>query len=197
MRKSSVKRLVMCWIACGVLTVFVSAIKIAPLSATESPRPVDRLAAQAIFDKLKKLSGTWHGKSTRGWEEDSVAEVIAKGSVVTMRSAEPDPESAMMTAFHMDGDRLLLTHYCESGNQPRLVAASVEEGGRKITFTFVDGTNMPSRNVGHMDKVVFTLLDEDHFTEQWTWYQNGSERWLEVIDNQRTPAGKSKGADQK
>jgi hypothetical protein len=197
MLKSSVTRMAICWIACGILSGCISAISAAALSAKEAAQTVDRAAAQAVFEKIKMLSGRWRGKSTRGWEEDSVAEVIAKGTVVTMRSAEPDPDSAMMSVFQMDGGRLLLTHYCEAGNQPRLVATSVEENGRKITFTFLDGTNMASRNVGHMDKLVFTLLDENHFTEQWTWYQNGSERWLEVIENQRTFAGKSKGADQK
>ncbi len=29
------------------------------------------------------------------------------------------PEN-MITMFHMDGDRLLMTHYCGAGNQPRM-----------------------------------------------------------------------------
>ena len=91
--------------------------------------------------------------------------------------------------FHMDGDRLLLTHYCVAGNQPRLVLSSVEEGGRLITFMFLDGTNLPSRDKGHMDKVVLRLVDDGHFTEQWTWYQGGKEQWMEKIEQRRLEAG--------
>ena len=91
----------------------------------------------------------------------------------------------MLTTFVLDSDRLLLTHYCVAKNQPRLVATAFEESGKKITFTFLDATGLPSRNTGHMDKAVFRFLDEDHFTTQWTWYQNGKESWMEEIRMER------------
>jgi len=85
----------------------------------------------------------------------------------------------------MDGDRLLLTHYCEARNQPRLVLSRVEDDGRTAVFSFLDGTNMASRDSGHMDKVVIRFQDDDHYTSQWTWYQGGEERWLEEITHTR------------
>jgi hypothetical protein len=66
-----------------------------------------------------------------------------------------------------------------------LVATSFEEDGRKITFTFLDGTNMPTRNRGHMDKAVFRFVDDNHMTSQWTWYRDGKESWMEEISLQR------------
>ena len=38
---------------------------------------------------------------------------------------------------------------------------------------------MPSRDKGHMDKVIMRFIDEDHFSEKWTWYQDGKENWME------------------
>ena len=46
----------------------------------------------------------------------------------------------MISMFHLDGpNRLLITHYCSAGNQPRMQASSSPDG-KTITFTFVDAT---------------------------------------------------------
>lgn len=36
-----------------------------------------------------------------------------------------------------------------------------------------------------MDKVVISFVDDTHFTSQWTWYQDGKEKWLEEIKYER------------
>ncbi len=143
--------------------------------------------AKAAFERFKKLEGKWQGKSTKGWEEAVHFKTIARGSVVVENSFDAHPNETMMTMFVLDGDRLLLTHYCVAGSQPRLAATAFEEDGRKITFTFLDATNLPSRDKGHMDKARFHFIDENHFTSQWTWYQDGKENWMEEIRLERVP----------
>jgi len=93
----------------------------------------------------------------------------------------------MATAFHMDGDRLMLTHYCVAKNQPRLEATSFEDGGRTVVFTYVDGGNIPNRDRGHMDKAIFRFEGPDRMTSRWTWYQDGKEKWMEEIVQTRRP----------
>jgi predicted enzyme related to lactoylglutathione lyase len=141
--------------------------------------------AQAGFERFKKLEGQWLGRSTKGWEETVNFKTIAKGSVVVQNSFDAHPNETMMTIFYLDGDRLMLTHYCVARNQPRLEATSFEDDGRTITFTFRDATNLPSRDKGHMDKAVFRFADDDHFSSQWTWYQDGKESWMEEIKCER------------
>jgi hypothetical protein len=151
--------------------------------------------AQAGFERFKKLEGKWLGRSTKGWEETINFKTIAKGSVVVENSFDAHPNETMMTMFYLDGDRLMLTHYCVARNQPRLEATAFEDEGRTITFTFRDATNLPSRDKGHMDKAVFRFVDDDHFSSQWTWYQDGKENWMEEIKCERkTPEDKSSGA---
>jgi hypothetical protein len=140
---------------------------------------------RAAFDRLKRLAGEWDGRSTKGWTDRNRVEVIAGGSVVMMQEMDAHPGERMATMFHMDGDRLLLTHYCVAGNQPRMVATEISEDGRRIVFTFLDGTGMASRDVGHMDQAVYELIDDDHYATQWTWYANGKERWMERVERQR------------
>jgi len=147
---------------------------------------VSREEALQVFERLKKQAGEWAGSSTAGWEGTARHTVMARGSVVLVTSKFNDAEhDGMATAMHMDGDRLLLTHYCEAKNQPRLALSRVEDDGRTAIFTFFDGTNMTSRDRGHMDKVIIRFQDDDHYTSQWTWYQGGQERWLEEITHSR------------
>lgn len=144
--------------------------------------------ARAAFERFKKLEGNWFARSSKGWEENISFEQIARGSVVMETNRFQDaPDRTMLTMIHMDEDRLILTHYCEARNQPRLVGTMFENEGRRITFTFLDGTNLSSRDQGHMDKAVYEFIDDDHFSSRWTWYQNGKEDWLEDIVLVRIP----------
>ena len=142
-------------------------------------------SAQSGFEQFKKLDGQWIGRSTKGWEETITFKTIAKGSVVVENSFDAHPNETMMTMFHLDGSRLLLTHYCVAGSQPRLAATAFDDAGRTVTFTFLDATNLPSRDKGHMDKAVFRFADDNTFSSQWTWYQEGKESWMEEIKYER------------
>ena len=157
-----------------------------PAAFAQKPAEVNPAdAAKATFERLKQLDGKWIGRSTKGWEESITFKVIAQGSVVHGTSFDAHPNETMATMYYLDGDRLLLTHYCVSKTQPRLQATAFEDGGRKVTFTYLDGGNLPTRDKGHMDKVVFNLIDANSFTSKWTWYQQGKEQWLEEIKYER------------
>ena len=65
------------------------------------------------------------------------------------------PEN-MITMFHMDGDRLLMTHYCGAGNQPRMKV--IASDAKSVSFEFFDGTNIGPGD-GHMQHVTFTYPD--------------------------------------
>jgi hypothetical protein len=89
--------------------------------------------------------------------------------------SEIEGHEDMISMFHMDGpNRLLLTHYCAVGNAPRM-AASISPDGKTITFNFVDATNLASPDAGHMQKMVLTMLDDNHHTEVWTFADHGKE----------------------
>ena len=141
--------------------------------------------AAAAYERFKNLAGEWVGKSTKGWTNRKTVSVIARDSAVMNVSHGSHPGETMVTMIHMNGEQLMLTHYCVARNQPRLQATSVEDEGRTLTFTFLDGTNLPSRDNGHMDKVIFKFKDDDHYTSQWTWYEDGQESWMELIVYER------------
>ena len=145
-------------------------------------------AARAAFERFRNLEGTWRGESTRGWAEDVSFKPIAAGSAVMETSFDAHPNETMVTMFVLDGDVLDLTHFCVARNQPHLRATAFDEDGRTVTFTFVDGGNLASRDKGHMDKAVFRFEDADRMTTRWTWYQDGKETWMEEIRLKRKKA---------
>ncbi len=161
----------------------------APSSRTDAGSALSAEQAASAFERLKGLAGEWQAKSSKGWAEPVKYEIVAGGSVVVESNSFKDaPENTMFTMFHLDGERLLATHYCASGNQPRLVASGVSGDGRELTFTYLDATGLPSRDHGHMDQAVFRFLEPDRFTARWTWYQQGAEQWLEEIEHRRPPS---------
>ena len=124
--------------------------------------------AKASFENLKALAGQWDAKDPSGKLQTITWKVVSGGSVL-MESMQ---EESMVTMYHVDNNRLLLTHYCAAQNQPRM-QATVSDDGKTFTFDFIDATNLASPNDGHMRKLVLTIQDKDHFTEQWFFAQKG------------------------
>jgi hypothetical protein len=106
--------------------------------------------------------------------------VISNGSVLeeTMKNGTED---MMVTIYHLDGDRLMVTHYCGAGNQPRMVATPDPAKPNVFAFKFLDATNLSGTQVGHMRDLVLTLLDNDHITQQWTWREKDKEDKMELF----------------
>ena len=139
--------------------------------------------AQKAYNTIKNLSGMWDSKDTAGHSLQVSFKVTAGGSAVMSEILGEGPED-MITMFHLDGpNRLLMTHYCGAGNQPRM-QASVSADGKTITFNFVDATNLASPEAGHMQRLVLTLLDDNHHTEEWTFLDHGKEQ-KEIFDLRR------------
>jgi len=130
--------------------------------------------AQKAFATIKSLPGTWEGKTPDGHALQVNFKEVSGGSAVMSEIMGHGPES-MVSMFNLDGaNKLLLTHYCSAGNQPRM-QASVTPDGKTFTFNYVDATNLATPDAGHMQKMVLTLIDENHHTEDWTFIAQGKE----------------------
>ena len=137
--------------------------------------------AKTSFANLKSLTGTWQGQGSDGKPVQVSYRLTAGGSA--LMSEIQGMHEDMITMFHMDGDRLLMTHYCAVGNQPRMVATASPDG-KVITFDFLDATNLSSPTAGHMGRLVLTMVDADHHTEEWDFAGDGTEM-KEVFDLHR------------
>ena len=86
------------------------------------------LTAEIAFARLKSMEGIWEGRSEGFGEEAEAAaatavkheiRVSAAGSVV-IETMNPATDHEMINMYHLDGDDLVLTHYCAGGNQPHM-----------------------------------------------------------------------------
>jgi hypothetical protein len=154
------------------LRVALSLLLLAATAAyAQSAAPTD---AQKSFDQLKSLSGSWEGKTAEGKPVEVSFRDTAGGSAL-MSEIHGQGHENMISMIHLDGpNKLMLTHYCGAGNQPRMVA-SASPDGKTFTFTFLDATNLDSPDAAHMQRVIFTVLDANHHTENWTFAVHGSE----------------------
>ena len=127
--------------------------------------------AEKAFAAIKNMPGTWEGTSAEGPVKVTFKVTGGGSSVMSEILGKED----MISMINLDGpNRLLLTHYCAMGNQPRM-AASVSPDGKTFTFTYVDATNLATPDSGHMQRMTLTLLDENHHTEEWVFADHGKE----------------------
>jgi hypothetical protein len=138
--------------------------------------------SQPEFDKLKSLAGNWEGKAPGGGPAHINYKVVSGGSAV-MESITEGPGNQMVTLYYLDGDHLMMTHYCTTGNQPRMRADSSSTPSA-IKFTFVDATNLSGPEAGHMHAHSIIWKDADHVTQYWTWREKGQEK-VETFELQR------------
>jgi hypothetical protein len=146
---------------------------------------------QKSFDKLKTLAGSWEGRVTTlppqadvegklmqvSLRVTSMGNAIVHEATITGRPDDP------ITMLYLDGDRLLLTHYCDAGNRPRMVGA-MSPDGKTVEFEFLDVAG--SLQYGHMHHAVFTFLDANHHIEDWTYMEPGDKPVHAHFDLQRT-----------
>ena len=127
----------------------------------------------ADLEKLKSLAGEWEGKPGSNPGTRATYEIVSNGTAVVETLSEGD--ETMVTVYHADGDRLAMTHYCGTGNQPRM-RSEKPAAGETLKFTFLDVTNLASPEAGHMRSLAIRIEESDQITQTWTWREKGSEQ---------------------
>ncbi|HEV8231037.1 MAG TPA: hypothetical protein VGQ75_01710 [Thermoanaerobaculia bacterium] len=131
--------------------------------------------ANPAWEKMKSLVGEWEGTMSHGDQTMPVRvsyALVSSGTSLMERLTTPDGHD-MVTMYYPDGSRVMMTHYCSEGNQPRMRAEA--SSGDVVAFSFVDATNLATPQAEHMRKLVVKFQDADHFTQEWTHSKAGKE----------------------
>jgi len=134
--------------------------------------------AQKSFATLKSLAGEWEGPATAtempemsGGKLHISLRVTSRGNALVHELQEAGtPLDATkydhpVTMLYVDGDQLTLVHYCDAGNRPRMTG-KMSPDGKTVEFELKDISGNPEI---HMHHAVFTLIDANHHTEDWTF----------------------------
>ena len=162
-----------------ILCVVLMSIASAAFAQSDAP------TAQQAFAKLKALEGTWGGTfDGKPFKGAVTMRVTSMGNTLMHEMKSSERPDDPITMFSIDGSRLMLTHFCDAGNQPHMVA-TVSPDGKTYTFDFVDATNLLPTQEGHMQRVTFTLIDPDHHTEKWEFAMADGKQMGGLLDLKR------------
>jgi len=159
-------------IAASVVFLLIAASAFAAdVAATQSD-------AQKSFDQLKTLAGEWEGSVTvpdapemSGAKMHLSLRVTSRGNALVHEMQEAGtPLDATkydhpVTMLYVDGDQLTLVHYCDAGNRPRMTG-KMSPDGKTVEFELKD---ISGSSEYHMHHSVFTIIDANHHTEDWTF----------------------------
>lgn len=158
-------------LASPLLLVVVLAVAL-PLTIAAEPGPDARQA----FDRLKTLVGTWDAtdRDNPAFKETVTYALTGRGTTLLERfEASPAGVGHMLTAYHMDVGRLVLTHFCGAGNQPRMRLRAASD--RQVAFEMYDITNLADPKAYHSTAVEVTFAGEDRVEVTYRGVQAGRE----------------------
>ncbi len=175
---------------------FVLSVVLVPLCTVAFAQSVVQSDAQKSFTQLKTLAGNWTGPvkldppmhEMAGTVTQVSLRVTSRGNALVHEMKEagtPDDPARYdhpVTMLYLDSDRLLLTHYCDAGNRPRMVART-SANGKTVEFDFLDVAG--GTEYGHMHHAVFTIIDADHHIEDWTYMMPGDKPMHAHMDLKR------------
>jgi len=168
--------------ASTLTAIFLAAILLV-VAATAPPVVAGETTdASSAFERIKSLSGTWRGEtSAEGEEAEAEAAAtpevvhefrVSAGGTVVMEVMGPDSEYEMINMYHLDGEDLVLTHYCVVGNAPSY-RARAGESANELVYECQGGANLKSEDEAHMHVGQLFRKGEDHISTRWLMQEKG------------------------
>lgn len=134
------------------------------------PARADEHNAKQLFERLKTLEGKWRiAEPARDTEVQF--KVMSNGSAL-VETWRMSATRSSITIYALDGDRLLVTHFCPQGNAPRLAYVDTDKKGVHH-FEFLDGTNLQDGDGSHQHVFWMRFISDSAFIRSETYIKNG------------------------
>ena len=143
-------------------------------------------SSETAFETFKGFAGKWAIRSgQKTLPIEMTYESGSKDSIVTEQFGKE------LSVFYRDGQRLLMTHFCNAGNQPRLQLRENTQPG-VFEFQMFDITNLPSADADHVERVIYRVVDDKTIDLEIVW-QHGKSEESEKYTLTRLDPGKRVG----
>jgi hypothetical protein len=152
--------------SCITLAILLASLLAVPITRADDD---SKEKAKAAFETIKRLEGTWVKEAAAGNEAMSTVFHTTAGGSVVLETMAPGTKYEMVNAYHMDGDKLMVTHYCAAGNQPSMAMSNSEDN--HMTFDFASCSNL-KEGEGCMGGLEMKI-DGDKLTENWFFRKDG------------------------
>ena len=132
---------------------------------------VDPVQREALLGAVRALEGSW---ALGEGEHAGVIEfqLTSNGSVVR-ELMFPGDEHEMTNMYSLDGNSLVMTHYCSVGNQPRMRATAVE--GNRIVFESDGVGDLKAADEHYMGAMTLVLVDDDTIEQHWVSFNSADD----------------------
>lgn len=127
-------------------------------------------AAPSPLDSFKKLQGTWSIRSAgKALEMQMSYQLASKDSIVTEQFGRE------LSVFAMDGAALVMTHYCNVGNQPRL-RLKQPTTFNIYEFDLYEIVSPEGAPTDHVEKIIYQFLSDGRIDLRIIWsHPSGAE----------------------
>lgn len=144
------------------------------------------VTADEAFDILKGMAGTWESTPEgSGAEAEAEAEAAEAGEVthefelsaagtVVMETMAPGTRHEMINMYHLDGDDLVLTHYCAGGNQPTMRLDRETSTAERMVFDFTGGTNLDPATDHFIHDMELAIVADGRVESVWRSWGDGA-----------------------
>ncbi len=142
---------------------------------TPPPTAEEAAWAEAQFANFKALAGNWVAPEDSDFppiDGVSIAYKVTAAGHTVEETLVPGSPMEMISMIHLDNGRLMMTHYCAAGNQPRMLAKPGKDGA--VEFDFVDITNLASPDALHIHDAVYYFDSATSFRSKWSSWRNGA-----------------------
>jgi hypothetical protein len=151
---------------CVTLVMGLSACRHNPVATAER----DPAKREQLFAAVKALAGDWTAPMPDGSTAHAHIEPSAGGSVI-VETMFPGLPHQMTDAYHLDGNSLVLTHYCGGGNQPRMRATQLQ--GNTLHFSFDSVTDLAAPDALYMGEMTLELVSATRMVQRWKALKSG------------------------
>jgi len=122
-----------------------------------------------LIGALAALEGRW-GTEATGSKVVAEYHVIAEGTAIR-ETMFPGDAHEMINMYTLDGNSMVMTHYCAGGNQPHMRAKAIEAGC--IAFESNGVSDLKQRDEIYMGEMTLVLKGADNIEQHWTALKNG------------------------
>ena len=149
------------------------ALAAAVATAAGAQQPAAKSPAMQGLDQLKALQGEWIDVDGAFGVKGAVAASyrVTSGGHSVVETFPIKTAFEMTTVYHVDGNDLVLTHYCADNTQPRMRSKGL--AGRVLAFDYDGGTNIDVAKTNHMHTAKLEFVSADEIRGTWQNWSGG------------------------
>ncbi|MFT7671036.1 MAG: hypothetical protein ACI8X5_003751 [Planctomycetota bacterium] len=134
-----------------------------------------------LFTAISKLEGRW--ELLEAPDPGFIEFRLTSHGTALIETMHPGTDEEMINMYTLDGDSVVMRHYCALGNQPFMRALDLVDG--KLVFVPEGVQDLESPESMYMSDMTITFVSEDRVDETWRGVMDGQQVEMPVFKMQR------------